>query len=296
MRIALFSVDGGTPRLGVVEEGVCVDLSELGVDVGTFRELWESWETARPLIADGLTRAPRGVKLAEVTWLPSIDPASTLWAAAANYPEHLAEGGFTKPDYPPFFLRNLDSVVGHEGSVVKPWFSDRLDYEGELAIVIGKAARFVSEADALDYVAGYSCFNDGSVRDWQRHTSQITVGKNFFASGALGPWVTTADELPDIDSRVLRTVVNGKTVQASEVGKAIWGIRYVVSYLSAATELQPGDTIALGTPGGVGARQTPPLFLNRGDRVEISIDGIGSLAHGVHEPAAPAEPWPAGVK
>jgi 2-keto-4-pentenoate hydratase/2-oxohepta-3-ene-1,7-dioic acid hydratase in catechol pathway len=299
MKIAAFST-GDRRRLGVVvESGAEVnlaDLTDLGVKVSDLAALWSDWPANRELILAGLAEGPPLIPAAEVSWLPPIDPGATFWAAAANYEEHLREGNFNRPDYPPFFIRNGQSLVGHGGDVHKPWFSDRLDYEGELAVVIGRRAHLVGEAEAADYIAGYTCFNDGSVRDWQRHTTQITVGKNFSRSGALGPWIATADDVPDVDNRQLETTINGRQVQSSPVGAAIWGILYVVSYLSAITELQPGDIVALGTPGGVGARQDPPLFLSAGDRVSIAIDGVGVLSHGVVEPPASAEPWPAGVR
>lgn len=295
MRIALYSPAGEAARLGIVTERGCIDLAHLGVTQRSFTALWDAWDQVADRIRAGLQNIDESQVRDHVTWHAPVDSTATVWAAAANYAEHLAEGGFARPDYPPFFLRSLNSLVGHNGAVQKPWFSERFDYEGELAIIIGKSARYVSEADAADYIAGYACFNDGSVRDWQRHTTQITVGKNFVASGALGPWITTSDEVGDIDSRRLETAINGRTVQSSQVGKAIWGIKYVVSYLSAVTELKPGDVIALGTPGGVGARQVPELFLNDGDRVDISIEGIGTLSHGVTELTPPAQPWPVGV-
>jgi 2-keto-4-pentenoate hydratase/2-oxohepta-3-ene-1,7-dioic acid hydratase in catechol pathway len=299
MKIAAFST-GDRRRLGVVVESGAevslVDLTDLGVKVLDLAALWSDWPANRELIVARLAEGPPLIAAAEVTWLPPIDPGATFWAAAANYEEHLREGNFTRPDYPPFFIRNGQSLVGHGGDVQKPWFSDRLDYEGELAVVIGRRAHLVGEAEAADYIAGYTCFNDGSVRDWQRHTTQITVGKNFSRSGALGPWIATADDVPDVDNRQLETTINGRQVQSSPVGAAIWGIRYVVSYLSAITVLQAGDIVALGTPGGVGARQDPPLFLSAGDRVSIAIDGVGVLSHGVVEPPASAEPWPAGVR
>ncbi|GAA3931031.1 fumarylacetoacetate hydrolase family protein [Microbacterium soli] len=294
MRIALYSLEGEKPRLGVVTERGCVDLADLGIRVRTFAGFWEAWPAISGDVRSRLDGAPYH-DVEDVEWHLPVDADATFWAAAANYSEHLAEGSFARPDFPPFFIRSASSLVPHGGSVHKPWFSDRLDYEGELAIIIGARARHVSEQDALKHVAGYTCFNDGSVRDWQRHTNQITVGKNFFASGALGPWITTADDVGDIDGRMLRTAVNDRVVQSSAVGEAIWGVRYVVSYLSAVTVLRPGDVIALGTPGGVGARQTPPLFLRAGDRVEITIEGVGTLAHGVTEPVATSAPWPAGV-
>lgn len=298
MKIAAFST-GDHRRLGVVTETrstVClVDLADLGVEVADLASLWAGWPGHRERLAAGLALDPPRIPAEEVTWLPPMDSGATFWAAAANYEDHLREGHFPRGDYPAFFIRNGQSLVGHGADVHKPWFSERLDYEGELALVIGRRARLVRQDEAADYVAGYSCFNDGSVRDWQRHTNQITVGKNFARSGALGPWIVTADELPDIDDRRLETTVNGRRVQSSPVGAAIWGIHYVVSYLSAVTELLPGDVIALGTPGGVGARQDPPLFLSAGDQVTVTIDGVGTLRHGVTEAPAGAQPWPAGV-
>lgn len=296
MKIASYAPHGEVPRLGVVREADCVDLASLGVTCTTFADLWSAWDANAQVIEDAVAGVQAGTPHGQLEWLPPIDNGATLWAAATNYAEHLKEGNFARPDYPPFFLRNKASVVGHGGTVSKPWFSQRLDYEGELAIMIGRTARLVSEEDAMDYVAGYSCFNDGSVRDWQRHTGQITIGKNFFESGALGPWIATADAVADIHASILRTVVNGREVQQSAIGEAIWGIRYVISYLSAVTELRPGDVIALGTPGGVGARQSPPLFLFGGDSVEISVDGVGTLAHGVAEISELPGPWPAGVR
>lgn len=293
MRIASFAT-GTDRRLGVVLDHGVVDLATVGLEFTGIADLWNQWSVARPAIEAALADDPEVVG-DPITWLPPLGPGSTFWAAAANYEAHLAEGGFPRPDYPPFFIRGQHSVVGHGGSVHKPWFSDRLDYEGELAVVIGRRARYVGEDEAMEHIAGYTCFNDGSVRDWQRHTPQITIGKNFAHSGALGPWVTTADQVPHIDDAELRTSINGRVVQRSAVGAAIWGVRYVISYLSAVTELAPGDVIALGTPAGVGARQDPPLFLTEGDVVEIEIDGVGALSHGVVEPKPTARPWPAGV-
>lgn len=295
MRFAAHTTPTGR-RLAVVVDDGLVDLDDLGLPFASFAQLWSAWPDCREIIAAGIARGVEPHPLGEATLLPPMDDSATLWAAAANYLEHIREGNFTRPDFPPFFLRHSRSIVGHGGDVRKPWFSDVFDYEGELAIVIGRPARFVPEERALEYVAGYACFNDGSVRDWQRHTTQITVGKNFLHSGAFGPWVTTADEVPDIENRILTTRLNGTVVQSSPVGAAIWGIAYVVSYLSAVTELVPGDVIALGTPAGVGARQKPPRFLRAGDRVVISIDGVGALTHGVVETPALARPWPSGVK
>lgn len=296
MKVALYSTPGQSPRLGVVTDGRCVDLAQLGFSYTSFGELWEAGQdTLEQIAAAAAVPTVASTPLDDVTLQVPFDQGATFWALAANYAEHIKEGNFQRPDFPPFFIRNKDSFVGHGGEVAKPWFSEMLDYEGELVVVIGREARYVSEDDAMDYVAGYTCFNDGSVRDWQRRTSQITLGKNFDQSGALGPWVVTKDDIADIDSTELRTSINGRVVQRTAIGEAIFGIRYVISYLSAATVLRPGDMIALGTPGGVGVRLDPQLLLNSGDQVEITIDGIGTLAHGVREIPNTGAPTPAGV-
>ena len=179
------------------------------------------------------------------------------------------------------FIRLTDTLLGHRQPVLKPTVSDHLDFEGELALVIGKGGRAISEADALSHVAGYTCFNDVSVRDWQRHTGQITPGKNFPASGPLGPWLVTADEIPDPARLTLTTRLNGEVVQNAPTDDLIFTVPVIIAYVSAFTPLAPGDVISTGTPGGVGFRRDPPLWMKDGDTIEVDISGIGTLSNPV---------------
>lgn len=189
--------------------------------------------------------------------------------------------GREKPDYPTLFTRFPDSLVGHGEALVRPRLSTEYDYEGELAIVIGKPARYVAAAQALDYVAGYTCFLDGSVRDWQRHTTQFIPGKNFPATGGCGPWLVTTDEIPDPARLQLKTRVNGEVLQAAPVSDLCFDVRRIIEYCSSFCQLNPGDIIATGTPSGVGVARKPPRWLTPGDLVEVDISGIGILRHRV---------------
>jgi 2-keto-4-pentenoate hydratase/2-oxohepta-3-ene-1,7-dioic acid hydratase in catechol pathway len=177
------------------------------------------------------------------------------------------------------FVRFADSLVGHQQPMIKPRVSEQYDFEGELAVVIGKRARHVSRSAAYEYVAGYSCFNDGSVRDYQRHGPQWTPGKNFHASGAFGPALVTTDEQPDPARLRLRTLLNGRVVQDARVAELCFDVPRLIEYCSTWTQLEPGDVIATGTPGGVGAGRKPPLWMNAGDAVEIEITGLGTLSN-----------------
>jgi 2-keto-4-pentenoate hydratase/2-oxohepta-3-ene-1,7-dioic acid hydratase in catechol pathway len=168
---------------------------------------------------------------------------------------------------------------------VRPRASTKFDYEGELAVVIGRTARHVSRDRALEYVAGYTCFNDGSLRDWQGHSTQFTPGKNFEGSGAMGPWLVTSDELPDPAALHLTTRVNGDTVQSAPLSDLLFDVPALIEYISTFARLEPGDVIATGTPGGVGAYRTPPLWLRPGDVVEVEIDRIGVLRNSVIDEA-----------
>ncbi|HEX5418732.1 MAG TPA: fumarylacetoacetate hydrolase family protein [Gammaproteobacteria bacterium] len=216
--------------------------------------------------------------LEDVRFLPPVpDPAAKILCVGVNYLPHIAEMGRERPEHPVLFVRFADSLVGHGRPLIRPRVSTKYDYEGELAVVIGRRARHVAKAEALDYVAGYGCFNDGSVRDFQRHGPQWTAGKNFHASGAFGPWLVTADEQPDPARFHLTTRLNGEVVQDESVGNLCFDVPALIEYCSIWTQLEPGDVIVTGTPGGVGAGRTPPLWLEPGDSVEVDISGIGVL-------------------
>ena len=203
--------------------------------------------------------------------------APRIFCVGVNYRDHRHEMGHDDVPYPTIFVRFASSLVGDGMPMVRPAASDRLDYEGELAVVIGRAGRRIARADALAHVAGYACFDDGSVRDFQRHTSQFTAGKNFDRSGAFGPWLVTADDIADPSGLSIETRVNGEVRQQSNTTLLINDVPAIVEYLSSFTALQPGDVIATGTPGGVGAARTPPVFLTSGDVVEVEIERVGTL-------------------
>jgi 2-keto-4-pentenoate hydratase/2-oxohepta-3-ene-1,7-dioic acid hydratase in catechol pathway len=204
-----------------------------------------------------------------------------------NYALHAQEGGNPIPDYPAVFLRTQSSLLGPDQPMLRPGCSTKLDYEAELAIIIGPRARNVSEAAALDHVAGYSLFNDGSVRDYQRKSTQWTMGKNFDGTGAFGPEIVSADELP-LGAAPLRIMarVDGQTVQDSTTGDMIFSVARCIAILSEVMTLEPGDVIATGTPSGVGYARKPPLFLAPGMQVEIEIESIGVLRNGVADDPA----------
>ena len=214
---------------------------------------------------------------ADLRFVPVIPDPDKILCVGVNYRPHIAEMGRQVPDHPVVFVRFPASLVGHNEPIIRPRVSEQFDFEGELAIVIGKRARHVERDDALDYVAGYCCFMDGSIRDWQRHTPQFTPGKNFHHSGAMGPCIVTADEIPDPSVLKLTTFVNGEVMQRGRVADLVFDIPALIEYCSTFSELLPGDIIATGTPGGVGAARTPPVWLQAGDTVEVEIPGVGRL-------------------
>lgn len=205
-----------------------------------------------------------------------------ILCVGVNYRPHIEEMGREIPEYPVVFVRFESSLVGDGEPVIRPGVSEQFDFEGELAVIIGKPARHVSRENALDFVAGYCCFLDGSVRDWQRHTGQFTAGKNFDRSGAIGPMVPAA-EIGDPAVLELITRVNGEVMQRGCVSDLVFDIPILLEYCSTFTELRPGDVIATGTPGGVGAARKPPVWLKDGDLVEVEISGLGVLSNPVQD-------------
>ena len=210
------------------------------------------------------------------------DSERKILCVGVNYRPHIEEMGRDIPEYPVVFVRFGSSLVGDGEPVIRPQVSEQFDFEGELAVIIGKPARHVSREDAFDYIAGYCCFLDGSVRDWQRHTGQFTAGKNFERSGAIGPMVA-AEDVGDPTALELTTRVNGEVMQEGRVSDLVFDIPALVEYCSTFTELQPGDVIATGTPGGVGAARRPPVWLKDGDLVEVAISGLGVLSNPVRD-------------
>ena len=222
------------------------------------------------------------VPLEQVQLLPCIPRPSKILCLGVNYHDHAAEGGNTVADYPVIFFRGPSSLLAHGGAILIPPISTSLDYEAELALVIGKTTRNVSEENALESVFAYACFNDATFRDYQRKTSQWTIGKNFDLTGGFGPYLVTADELPPgckglhIESRL-----NGRVMQSASTSDMVFHVAPTIALMSACMTLEPGDVIVMGTPGGVGYARKPPVWMVAGDTIEIDIEGIGVLRNTV---------------
>jgi 2-keto-4-pentenoate hydratase/2-oxohepta-3-ene-1,7-dioic acid hydratase in catechol pathway len=223
------------------------------------------------------------LKFAQLTLLPVIPNPNKIVCVGLNYGEHVRETGREITEFPALFLRVNDSQVAHGQDIVRPPESFRLDYEGEIAVIIGKGGRRISEADSWSHIAGYSCYNDGSVRDWQVNTTQWTAGKNFWRTGGFGPWMVTADEIAPDQKMTLVTRLNGVELQRATTDMMIHSIPRQIAYISTFIPLQAGDVIVTGTPGGVGNKRTPQLFMKPGDVAEIEIDAIGILRNGVRD-------------
>jgi 2-keto-4-pentenoate hydratase/2-oxohepta-3-ene-1,7-dioic acid hydratase in catechol pathway len=218
---------------------------------------------------------------AGVEHLPVVPNAGKILCVGINYLSHIKETGREPPKYPVLFTRFADTFVGHEQAIVRPKVSTQLDYEGELAVVIGRAGRHIPRERALEYVAGYTCCNEGSVRDFQYHTIQFTAGKNFYRSGSLGPWLLTADEQPDPARFHLQTRINGTVLQDAPVSDLCFDVPELIAYCSIWAPLAAGDMIVTGTPGGVGRVRKPPIWMKPGDSVEIEIRGLGTLRNSI---------------
>jgi 2-keto-4-pentenoate hydratase/2-oxohepta-3-ene-1,7-dioic acid hydratase in catechol pathway len=277
MKLASFAV-AGRASYGLIADGGLVDLgARLGSRYPTLRAA---------LAGDALGEIARAVDvkpelaLADATLLPPISAPDKIVCIGLNYRAHAAEAGLKVPEHPSLFLRLSNTLVPHGGALVRPSVSSAMDYEGELAVVIGRGGRHISTTTALDHVAGYACFNDGSLRDYQRQHS-VTVGKNFLATGGFGPWLVTSDEIPDPSQLTLTTRLNGTEVQRGETADMIFSVPQIVSYVSVFTRLEPGDVISTGTPPGVGMARQPPLWLKPGDVVEVEISRIGVLCNSV---------------
>ena len=213
-----------------------------------------------------------------ITFKVPIERPGKIVCMGLNYADHAKEGGNARPEYPSFFMRGPSSMTAHLSPIVRPRVSDKLDYEAELAFVIGKKARHLTLDNALDCVAGYSIFNDGSIRDYQRKTTQWTIGKNFDHTGAFGPWLVTPDELPlGCDGLTIQSRLNGQVMQNANTKDFLWGVAETIVLITECMTLEPGDVVITGTPAGVGYARTPPVFMKPGDICEIEIESIGVL-------------------
>ncbi len=271
----------GRAGWGVVVEGGVVDTGRLLPQFASVRAV---------LAADAVSQVATAAKgkaadyrLADLTFLPPIRDPAKIICIGLNYEAHRVETKLPVFEYPVVFTRWASSHVANGQPLVRPKASTKYDYEGELVAVIGKPARHVGRADALKYIAGYSIYNDGSIRDFQRHSSQFIPGKNFPETGAFGPWLVTADEIPDPSKLTLVTRLNGAEVQRTGTDDLIFDVPALIEYCSGFTRLEPGDLIVTGTPGGVGYIRKPPLFMKGGDTVEVEISGIGTLSNPVRD-------------
>ena len=239
---------------------------------------------AADLLAEAATavgQASATLALSELQLLPVIPNPGKIVCVGLNYGEHVRETGREITEQPTLFLRVAESQLAHGEDIVLPPESTRLDYEGEIAVVIGCGGRRIAEADAWSHIAGYACYNDGSIRDWQTATPQWTAGKNFWRTGGFGPWMVTRDEIADGRVMTLVTRLNGQEMQRTTTDKLIHSIPRQIAHISAFTPLAAGDVIVTGTPGGVGAKRNPPVWMKPGDIVEIEVDAIGVLRNGI---------------
>jgi len=271
MKLASYVVDG-RPGFGLVTGDGVVTLSGR-TKYATLREVLAAGAL------DEIRRVAEGQrpdhKLSDLRFLPAIPDPEKILCAGINYRSHAAETGRDIPKAPSMFVRFVDTLVGHDGEMIRPKVSECFDFEGELALVIGRGGRHIKAERALDHVAGYTCFVDGSVRDYQKIS--VTSGKNFPGTGPLGPWIVTTDEIPDPSRLTLTTRLNGQEVQHSGTDLLIHSVPEIVAFCSDFTQLSAGDVIATGTPEGVGHRRTPPLWMKAGDVLEVEISGIGTL-------------------
>ncbi|QRF61281.1 fumarylacetoacetate hydrolase family protein [Variovorax paradoxus] len=285
MNFVTFHTDSDpTPRLGAVVDGAIVTLPGDMVALCTRGSAGFAAAAKEAAAAPATARIPLG----SARLLPVVPRPGKIICLGLNYADHAAEGGNQRPDYPSFFLRGASSLVAHGAAIQRPRVSSHLDFEAELAVVIGRTSRHLSEADALEAVAGYACFNDATLRDYQRKTAQWTIGKNFDATGALGPSLVPASALPPgaaglkIESRL-----NGTVMQSSNTAQMLFPVAETLCLLTEALTLEPGDVIVMGTPAGVGYARKPPVWMKAGDTIEIEIEGIGVLSNPVENEAQP---------
>jgi len=273
MRFVSYEYNAGVKVGAVIDDGI-IDLSDAGpslkdiLRIGPLDNLIKVAEQRGPTVA-----------LDHVVLHQVIPDTGRVICVGRNYQDHAKEMGGGVPTVPNLFMRTAQSLVGHKQSVLKPEISEQYDFEGELAVIIGQGGRHIPVDKALNHVAGYSCFLDGTLRDYQKHS--FTAGKNFDSSGACGPWLVPAREIPDPSQLKLQTRINGTIMQDASTAEMIFSIPDIISYVSVFTHLEPGDVLATGTPAGVGAGRTPPVWLQRGDHIDIEIEGIGMLSNTV---------------
>ncbi|GAA0616182.1 fumarylacetoacetate hydrolase family protein [Paenochrobactrum glaciei] len=276
MRLVSFTTKSGQKSYGTVEGDIVLDAGAV---------LKERFSDLRAVLEKNAVQELAGkgeaIALTEVTLLPPIGNPEKILCVGLNYTSHIEETGRPRPAQPALFTRYPSSLIGHDQPLIRPKASHEFDYEGELVVIIGKSGRHISKDDAMSHVAGYTCMNEGSIRDYQIHTSQFWPGKSFEASGSIGPWIVTADEITDITQETVTTRINGEIVQQARFDDLAFSIPEIIAYISTVITLIPGDVIATGTPGGVGKFRKPQLYLVPGMVAEVEITGIGALINSV---------------
>jgi 2-keto-4-pentenoate hydratase/2-oxohepta-3-ene-1,7-dioic acid hydratase in catechol pathway len=269
----------GSRTWGLIEGGSAVDLGlVLGKKYADLKSLVAAG--AYDEVADARPQAQE-YSLDLIQWLPVILNPDKIFCVGLNYERHRKETGRAVVEHPTIFSRFANTQTGHLQPIRRPRVSTDLDFEGELALVIGKPGRYIAREAAWEHIAGYACYNDGSIRDWQHHTHQFTPGKNFPGTGSFGPWMMTPDELGELSALRIQTRLNGTVVQDALLGQMIFDIPTIIEYCSSFNPLESGDVIVTGTPGGVGVKRTPPLWMKPGDIVEVEIERLGTLRNSI---------------
>lgn len=278
MKLTTFITNNET-HLGLIVEEQVIDLSPFLPNQSSLRSVLENKADLAVVAKAALNSDTERTPLSKATLAPLVPEPGKFICLGLNYFDHAKEGGREKPDYPWFFYRGKSSLMGDKANGVLPKISHKLDFEAELAVIIGSTVpRHTKEADALQYVFGYSCFNDISVRDYQKRTPQWTIGKNFDSTGAFGPVLVTADELPQgAKGLSICSRLNGQVMQNANTSDMIWSVAETIALLSEVMTLEAGDVIAMGTPAGVGQARDPQVWMKAGDMIEVEIEGIGTL-------------------
>jgi 2-keto-4-pentenoate hydratase/2-oxohepta-3-ene-1,7-dioic acid hydratase in catechol pathway len=277
MKLSSYKING-VASYGIASDEGLIDLSSR---LRAYPDLKSLLGADVKSIGGQFAREKPDYTLEEIEFLPVVPNPSKIICIGLNYEDHRLEAGLPKSENPALFLRNPESQTGHLRPILRPRESMTLDYEAEVAVVIGKPGRRISRSHALEHVAGVSCYNEGSVREFQRHTQQYGAGKNFPQTGAFGPWLVTADTIDLTKPLTLMCRLNGKTVQESSTDQLIFSFAHLIEYVSIAMHLNPGDVIVTGTPAGVGSRRKPPVWMRAGDVVEVEVQGIGVLRNTV---------------
>ena len=278
MKLISYHRDGKACFGAVVDDGV-IELSGriAAPDLASLVADAQQLQQAKDVVAKGRPDC----KLASVDLDPVIPNPRKVVCVGINYVKHAEEAGRKVGDYPVIFQRYSETVLAHGKPLLRPKASTHFDFEAELAVVIGKGGSHIDPANAMEHVAGYTCFNDASVRDWQFHTHQYGMGKNFRATGAVGPWLVTADEIPEYRNLTIQGVLNGQIMQEGKLSELAFDVPALIAYISQALPWHPGDILATGTPSGIGFKRTPPVFLKDGDTFDVVVPGVGTLSNPV---------------